>query len=68
MFLKVNVFTVFQKHLFMLLCSYVIGQIRGIFITVVTPVLSDQFGFSVADISYFFMLLNAALIVTCIIQ
>ena len=40
-------------YLFLVVCGYMIGQVYALITTLITPIMSDQFGFNVEYTSYF---------------
>ena len=44
---------ILQAYTFLILSSYGVGKLHGVLNSLVTPVLSDRFGFDVANTSYF---------------
>ena len=49
-------------------CGFMVGQIYALLFTLVAPVLSDQFGFTVEYTSHFYIGLSAAFFASSIIQ
>ena len=60
--------TQLKSYVFLVSCGYMIGQVYAILTTLVTPVLSDQFGFSVEYTSYYLAAVSVAFIVASVIQ
>jgi MFS family permease len=58
----------FASYLFLVGCAYLIGMVYTVHSSLTTPVLSDQFGFSVKYTSYFFLALSAAYVSSSVIQ
>ena len=54
--------------MFLVSSGFVIGQLYTILNTLVTPVLSDQFGFDVANTSHFLIGMAVAFIASSFIQ
>lgn len=57
-----------SSYILLIGCTFLMHMFYVIFNTLITPVLSDQFGFSVKYISYFFLLVSAANINGSVIQ
>ena len=57
-----------QIHLFILASSYVIGQVLSVVYMLIAPVLSDKFGFSVANTSLYFVALTIPYFVSSFVQ
>ena len=57
-----------QRVAFILACGFVNGQTYAVIYTLVTPVLSDQFGFTVANTALFYVGLAVGSFAACIIQ
>ena len=51
----------------MIACGFMIGQVYAVLFTLVTPVLSDQFGFNVECTSHFFVGVSAAFCASSVI-
>jgi MFS family permease len=56
------------SYIFMIACGFMIGQVYAVLFTLVTPVLSDQFGFNVECTSHFFVGVSAAFCASSVIQ
>jgi MFS family permease len=56
------------SYLFLVGCAFLIGACYTIFTSLITPVLSDQFGFSVKYTSYFFVVVSTAYFGSSILQ
>ncbi|CAI7994629.1 hypothetical protein GBAR_LOCUS1520 [Geodia barretti] len=56
------------SYLFLVGCSFLIGASYTIFTSLITPVLSDQFGFSIKYTSYFFVVVSTAYFGSSILQ
>lgn len=58
----------FQSYLFLLGCGLLTGAAYTVFTSLITPVLSDQFGFTVKYTSYFFLAVSATYLMTSFVQ
>ncbi|CAI8042429.1 hypothetical protein GBAR_LOCUS23564 [Geodia barretti] len=56
------------SYLFLVGCAFLIGASYAIFTSLITPVLSDQFGFSIKYTSYFFVVVSTAYFGSSILQ
>ncbi|CAI8042426.1 hypothetical protein GBAR_LOCUS23563 [Geodia barretti] len=56
------------SYMFLIGCGFLIGMGYTIFTSLITPVLSDQFGFTVQYISYFFLATSATYFGSSLVQ
>ena len=57
-----------QIYAYLILCGYLVGQLYAILTTLVTPVLSDQFGFTVEYTSHYLIGVAVAFLTASFIQ
>ena len=57
-----------QIYTYLIICSYVFGQFYSVISTLITPVLSDQFGFTVEYTSHYLIGVAVALFMGSVIQ
>ena len=60
--------SLYTKHTFLIGCGYMAGHLYSFLFTLVTPILSDQFGFSVEYTSHFLIGFSVAFCLSSFVQ